>query len=239
MSKAILIADDEKNIRVTLVQCLEGAGYSADSAVDGEHALEKLSRQDYDVVLLDMKMPGMDGIETLRRIKQMKPDQPVIMITAYGTIETAVEAMKLGAVDYLQKPFTPEEILGLVRKVLERPKGLSASHDKLDWPQLVEQAKAYIVQRKFHKAGEALKAAVASKPLSPEPYNLYGVLLESLGEIDDARKLYRAALAIDPSYGPANANLERVCKLKYSPVGIDLGDKREEQTEGGQTCSGR
>lgn len=239
MNKAVLIVDDEKNIRVTLVQCLEGAGYLADSAVDGEHGLEKLSKQDYDVVLLDMKMPGMDGIETLRRMKQMKPDQPVIMITAYGTIETAVEAMKLGAVDYLQKPFTPEEILGLVRKVLDRPKELPGSNARLDSSQLVEQAKAYIVQRKFDKAGEALKAAVASKPLSPEPYNLYGVLLESLGQINDAQKLYRAALAVDPSYGPANANLERLCRLKYSPVGIDLGDKPEESTEGGQTCSGR
>ncbi len=114
----LLIVDDEKNIRMTLTQCLETLGYQVDTALNGEEALVKIEQKNYNLVLLDLKMPGISGMEVIRQISGKRPDLKVIVITAHGTIETAVEAMKLGAVDFVQKPFAPQEIRELVRKAL-------------------------------------------------------------------------------------------------------------------------
>ena len=101
-AKPVLIADDEKNIRLTLSQALESLKLETDTAVNGEEALAKLRDKDFGLILLDLKMPGMDGMEVLRQLRQIRPDIRVIVITAYGTIESAVEAVKLGAVDFIQ-----------------------------------------------------------------------------------------------------------------------------------------
>ena len=122
MSKPILIVDDEKNIRMTLSQSLDSLGVETDTAGNGEEALAKLKKKDFGLILLDIRMPGMDGMEVLRRVREVRPDIRIIMITAYGTIESAVEAIKLGAVDFLQKPFDPDEIRDLVSRVMDRDK---------------------------------------------------------------------------------------------------------------------
>src|SRR4030042_5052942 len=96
ISKPILIVDDEKNIRLTLSQSLEALGSESDTAANGEEALAKLKEKEFGLILLDIKMPGMDGKEVLRQVRKIRPDIRVIMITAYGTIESAGEAMKLG-----------------------------------------------------------------------------------------------------------------------------------------------
>ena len=106
-NNAILVVDDEKNIRLTLSQSLEPLGIPVQTAANGEEALQKLREGQFGLVFLDLKMPGMDGMDVLRRIKDDWPSVRVIIITAYGTIESAVEAMKLGAVDFVQKPFSP------------------------------------------------------------------------------------------------------------------------------------
>jgi len=121
--KSVLIVDDEKNIRLTLSQALEALGVETDTATNGEEALAKLKEKGFGLILLDLKMPGMDGMEVLRRVREIRPDIRVIIITAYGTIESAVEAMKLGAVDFIQKPFSPDEIRGLVSRVMDRENG--------------------------------------------------------------------------------------------------------------------
>jgi DNA-binding NtrC family response regulator len=118
--KLILIVDDEKNIRLTIFQSLEPLEIPIRTAVNGEEALQKLREEAFGLVFLDLKMPGMDGMGVLRRIKENWPTTRVIIITAHGTIETAVEAMKLGAVDFIQKPFSPGEIRELATLVLER-----------------------------------------------------------------------------------------------------------------------
>jgi CheY-like chemotaxis protein len=94
MSKRILIVDDEKNIRLMLDQALSVTGYEVVTAIDGEHALQKILESTPDMVLLDMKLPGIDGLEVLRRLRQSQPAVPVVMITAHGTVETAVEAKR-------------------------------------------------------------------------------------------------------------------------------------------------
>jgi len=107
----ILIIDDETNIRKTLRMILKSEGYRVDEAADGESAIEKVGSANYDAALLDIWMPGIDGMETLRRLKKIDRDLGVIMISGHGTIETAVEAIKIGAYDFLEKPLSKEKTL--------------------------------------------------------------------------------------------------------------------------------
>jgi len=107
----ILIVDDELIVRDSLKELLEDEGYSVDMAESGTAALECLSGQKYNLMLLDIKMPGMDGVTVLRKVKEGFPDLTVLMMTAYATVETAVEAMKIGAIDYLLKPFETDVLI--------------------------------------------------------------------------------------------------------------------------------
>src|SRR5215470_4202472 len=115
----ILIVDDQRNMRTTLAMMVRGAGYEVEEASDGEQGSERGATGDYDVVLTDLRMGSKDGIEVLRAVKDAQPMTEVIVMTAYGTIESAVEAMRLGAFDYIQKPFTEQELLVKVSKAME------------------------------------------------------------------------------------------------------------------------
>jgi two-component system NtrC family response regulator len=115
----ILVVDDEANYLTVMQALLEEAGYEVLTALSGAEALKAAAQSDLDVVLTDMKMPKMSGIELLDEIKRLYPDIPVIIMTAYGTVEKAVEAMKKGAFDYILKPFKNEEILVTIAKALE------------------------------------------------------------------------------------------------------------------------
>ena len=116
----ILVADDEKSIRLTIKQALSTQGHDIRVAVDGSTALEQLKKAPADLLLLDIQMPGMDGIEVLQAAMEQQPSLKVIMVSAHGSIDNAVDAMKLGAVDYLQKPFTPTELRETVDRVLNQ-----------------------------------------------------------------------------------------------------------------------
>ncbi|MBW1867933.1 MAG: response regulator [Deltaproteobacteria bacterium] len=110
----ILVVDDEFVVRDSLKEWLTDEGFQVDMAESGAEALEKLAREDFHLMLLDIKMPGMDGVEVFKRSKELRPGLPVVMMTAYATVETAVEAMKIGALDYLMKPFDPDSLVPLV-----------------------------------------------------------------------------------------------------------------------------
>ncbi len=116
--ETILIVDDEKNYPLILSAILEEEGYETLTANSGREALEKLNNSDVDLVLTDMKMPSMDGIELLEKIKRIDPELPVIMMTAYGTVEKAVEAMQKGAYNYILKPFDNESLVLYVKKAI-------------------------------------------------------------------------------------------------------------------------
>jgi DNA-binding NtrC family response regulator len=116
----ILVLDDEKNIRLTIKRCLESPEISIDDAINGEEALNKLKADTFDLLLLDLKLPGIDGMEILRIVKSQYPDMKVIIISAHGTIQTAVEALKTGALDFLEKPFTPTDLRSVVQKALNK-----------------------------------------------------------------------------------------------------------------------
>jgi len=206
-SKSVLIVDDEKNILLTLSQSLEVLRLETDTATNGEEALAKLKEKEFGLILLDIRMPGMDGMEVLRQVREIRPDIRIIMISAYGTIEVAVEAMKLGAVDFIQKPFSPEEVRALVSRVLDRE---NLDERKVaDYGASIELAKKSIGNRHFDAAIEHARKAIFLDPARPEAFNLLGALTEIQGDREEAQKNYRAALSLDPSYAPAIKNLAR------------------------------
>ena len=122
MAKTILVADDEKGIRDTLKRLLEYERYRVVLAEDGLEALRKTDSEVVDLVLLDIKMPGMDGMEVLSRLHQTQPDLPVVIISGHGTIQTAVEATRLGAFDFIEKPIDADRILLVIRNGLAQRK---------------------------------------------------------------------------------------------------------------------
>jgi CheY-like chemotaxis protein len=227
--KPVLVVDDEKNIRLTMSQSLEPLEIPVQSAVNGEEALQKLRDGQFGLVFLDLKMPGMDGIDVLRRIKDDWPKIRVIIITAHGTIEAAVEAMKLGAVDFIQKPFSPGEIRALATQVLERE--ALDEESAVDYRSLIELTKRHISDRSFAAARETARKAIAVDPAQPEAYNLLGALLEIKRDWVEAQRFYRAALDIDPTFKPARENLDRT--TSWNKFGkIDLGpDNGEAETK--------
>jgi DNA-binding NtrC family response regulator len=117
---SILIIDDEKSIRKTLTEILSFEGYKIDEAADGEEGLKRFSEKNYDLVLCDIKMPKLDGIEFLERAKMVHPDVPIIMISGHGNIETAVEAVKKGAFDYISKPPDLNRLLITLRNAIDK-----------------------------------------------------------------------------------------------------------------------
>lgn len=144
----ILIIDDEKSIRKTLSEILSYEGYKIDEAGDGEEGLKKFSEKTYDVVLCDIKMPKLDGIEFLDKSKLINPDVPVIMISGHGNVETAVEAVKKGAFDYISKPPDLNRLLITLRNALDKQR-------------LVTETK--VLKR---KVGKALEMVGESTPIN-------------------------------------------------------------------------
>ena len=115
----ILIVDDESGIRESLQGILEDEGYSSNATASGEECLELLRKSSFDVLLLDVWLPGIDGLETLEKIRALEDPPEVIMISGHGTIETAVRATKLGAYDFLEKPLSVEKTLILVKHAID------------------------------------------------------------------------------------------------------------------------
>ena len=117
-SKPILIVDDEPIVRESIGDWLKDAGYQVATAESGEEALEMVEKQEFSVMILDVRLPGKTGIKVLDEVKALNPQIKSIVITAYPSVELAVEAMKLGAVDYLIKPVAPDDLERLIRETL-------------------------------------------------------------------------------------------------------------------------
>jgi CheY-like chemotaxis protein len=137
----ILAVDDEPVILDSLRKILVVAGYSVDTVESGPEALGLVKRRDYDFVFTDLKMPDMDGVEVVKAVKHLAPGVDVAVITGYGTIETAVATMQYGAVDYVQKPFTEDELCGFVNKL--------------------------VVKREARRAGVSIEKVTRTKPSKP------------------------------------------------------------------------
>jgi DNA-binding NtrC family response regulator len=136
-NQKVLVIDDEQIVLDSVKRILAVEGYSVDSSLSARQGLEWALSRAYDLVLSDIRMPEMGGMRVLRDIKRAKPRLPVMIITGYGTIGSAVQAMKLGAADYIEKPFTPEGLLAAVRKALASTSGGEAESQSLLHPKEV------------------------------------------------------------------------------------------------------
>ncbi|MBI5695088.1 MAG: response regulator, partial [Nitrospirae bacterium] len=119
MAERILVVDDEKSICDALAHVLKKAGYTVTTAFSGVEGIKLIESMGFDLVISDIKMEGVSGLDVLRRSLEVSPDMPVIMITAFGSIDSAVEAVRLGAADYITKPFVNEDLRMRVAKTLE------------------------------------------------------------------------------------------------------------------------
>jgi DNA-binding NtrC family response regulator len=205
----ILVVDDERNIRNNLGMVLEAEGYKVDKASNGDDALLRVKEGLYDIAFVDIRMPKMDGLELLRYLRGLRPKMPVVMLTAYGTVSRAVEAMKLGAVDFLEKPFDPKTISLLCQEILERQKiGTSSTVDELlHLAELARERKAYTEARVY------LKIAIQRDVTRPEPHYQLGELAESEGHTSHAVHYYYMALDAQPTFEPARDALKRLGRL--------------------------
>ena len=230
----ILIVDDEPNVRLMFQTALANEGYQLETAADGEEALERLCSGPVDLVLLDLLMPRLDGMATLRRMRDLGLGTSVIIVTAHGSIPDAVAAMRLGAIDFLSKPLTPEVLRKVVAEVLERhaaarvPKASRVVTAAVQFAENMMNAKRTLNRREFDEAEVYLKQAIGLDPNSAEAHNLKGVLHELRNQHDDSYREYRAALKADRHYEPAMHNMTRYYErftFGRSEIPVDIGDE--------------
>ncbi|MDF2673404.1 MAG: sigma-54-dependent transcriptional response regulator [Clostridiales bacterium] len=208
MNERILVIDDTKNIKMLIGKALASEGYGVDTAESGQEGIELFKTQSYDLVLLDIRMPNMSGTEVLRVIKDIDEAVPVAIITAFPTVKNAVECIKLGAVDYLRKPFTAEKIKQVIKQILDRKEITPQNTNNHE--ACIEYAKKCINERKFDEGMEYLKKAIALNIDNADPFNILGEVFELKGDIVNAKKYYGIALQLEPGNETAIENLNRV-----------------------------
>lgn len=236
----ILIVDDEPNVRLVFRTALESSGYRVTEAEDGTTALLWLENSPVDLVLLDLQMPGVGGMEVLESLRKTGNDAPVVIVTAHGSVPNAVEALKLGAIDFEEKPLSPEALRRVVAEVLARhaaPRPVPAPRMTEPEPEVVTaagqfaqdltRAKRALNGRWFDEAEVFLKQAIALLPDSAEAHNLMGVLHELRNEHDASYREYKAALKANRHYEPAKHNMVRYYErftFGRSDVPLDTGE---------------
>jgi DNA-binding response OmpR family regulator len=234
----ILVVDDEPNVRLVFRTALEASGYKLSTAAEGKSALDLVQQDPPDLILLDLQMPGSDGMDVLRQLREGGNNVPVVIITAHGSVPHAVQAMKLGAIDFLAKPISPEALRNVVNEVIQRHAAPGkqvatavSSGEPLTTPSQfaasLSQAKRALNQRSFQQAEAFLKQAIALKNDSAEAHNLMGVLHELRNQHDDSYREYKAALKANHRYEPAKHNMQRYYErftFGKSDVLIDTGE---------------
>lgn len=186
--KKVLIVDDIKNIRNLLTTCLEVEGYQVMAVMDGFQALQIIQSEGFDLIFMDIKLPELSGTEVLRRIRKMGISTPVIIMTAFATVKNAVECTKLGAVAYLQKPFTADKVMHVLNEIMGQPEDNAFYH---------QQAKELISAGKIDDAYAQLKKALALDPDCGETYFLMAKLYEVQGNSQKAERFYLIAQQFD------------------------------------------
>jgi DNA-binding response OmpR family regulator len=184
--QCVLIVDDERNVRLMLRTALESSGYRVLEAADGLSALAQLGASRCGLVLLDLRMPKLDGMGTLARLRERGDATPVVMLTAHGSIPDAVAAMKLGAIDFLTKPITPAKLRAVVAEVIERNRDAAALTPRVDevpaaHPRAfgfeLARAKRAINRGEFAEAERILREVLSVVPDSREAHELLDRLL--------------------------------------------------------------
>jgi DNA-binding NtrC family response regulator len=213
MEASILVVDDERNVRLMYRAALDSM-FDVDEADSAAKALEMFLLRRYDVAILDLRMPEMTGLELLERMNQAGITTPVVFVTAYADVPNAVNAMKFGAIDFLQKPITPDQLRVVVKDVLVRhsveERKFPETHD---YEYYLRCAKRAINLRDFAAARRNLVSALEINPDSPQALNLAGVMFEMREEYDQARRYYGRAIKVSKDFEPAQANMRRIYEL--------------------------
>ena len=191
-TQCILIVDDEPNVRLMLRTALESSGYQVREAADGSGALGHLRVSPCDLVVLDLRMPKMDGMETLRRLRDEGDGTPVVMLTAHGSIPDAVAAMRLGAIDFLTKPITPQALREVVADVIRPPGRDSDAAEAGNRGKGVGSLQGETIAFDLARAKRAVNR----------------------GEFDEAERLLREVIALDSQSDEAHELLDRLLTLK-------------------------
>ncbi|KAA3643454.1 MAG: DNA-binding response regulator [Chloroflexi bacterium] len=200
MPTKILIVDDEEAARKSLSDILRLEGYHVASKANGADAVEALELEDFDLMLLDLKMPGMDGLEVLDRASDLAPNTKVIMLTAHGSLESAIEALRQGAHDYLLKPASPEDIINSVSK------GVSQRNETARKRRLIERMEASLNELKDAEGVE----------ISTEPPRAVFTLGESIQVDLERRELWQGETNV--SLTPTEGKLMQVLMENRSKV---------------------
>jgi DNA-binding NtrC family response regulator len=196
----ILLADDENTSRETLAEVLREEGYEVDTAADGLEALAALGDKTYDVVITDLRMPGADGLAVLRRVREIAPQTLVLLITAYASVETAVEALRRGAHDYILKPLILEDVLGKIRRLFE--------HRQLAWEsQMLRQelAARYDFEQMIIGQSQAMREILALiRKVAPTNSNVLITGESGVGKEVVARAIHHYSHLHDKLFLPVN-----------------------------------
>jgi len=184
----ILIVDDEPNVRLMYRCALSGLGYELYEAPTAEAALEELRARKYEAAIFDLRLPGMNGLELLEQMRGLGIMTPVAFVTAYGEVPNAVRAMELGAIDFLPKPPTPEQIRETVHDIILRHSAGAVTLGARDFEYYVRSAKRAINLRDFSAATEYLIKALDLNPSSRQAINMVGVLIEMRQEHECAAR---------------------------------------------------
>src|SRR5580700_4852545 len=213
MSSRILIVDDETNVRLNYRITLETEGYEVFEASTSASALRELIERPFALAILDLRMPGMDGLELLAKMRAVGITVPAMIVTAYSDVPHAVQAMKLGAIDFLQKPLRPEDLRRIVSEILKRH-APQKEHPAESFNAHIVAAKRCLNLRSFAMARIHLVKALELNTKSVEAFNLAGVLAELLDDVDKAKKYYGQAIKLNKNYEPAQQNMRRLFELQ-------------------------
>ncbi len=206
MKGKILIVDDEKSALKSLSEILSLEGYKVDSVDNGQSAVELLTQDTFDLMILDLQMPGMSGLEVLQEAVKISPEVKIIMLTAHGSLNTAIDALRMGAHDYILKPASPEEILASVVKGISRRTESERKHRIIEQMETsLRELKDYEgvetvseVSRKIYTLGENVKIDLERREiwqndqtvtLTPTEAKLLKVLLENQGRVLSHKEL--------------------------------------------------
>jgi two-component system, OmpR family, response regulator len=186
--KKVLVADDTKNIRNLLMKCLQMEGYEVKTANDGNAAKEILLKEDFDLAFIDIKMPFLSGTDVIRSIREMGITIPVIVITAYATVKNAIDCTQMGAVAYLQKPFTADKIKAVLKEYFDE-----TLKDSESIQYSITAARDLIDKGEFSQALQLLQIILPKDIANPEIYLLLSRIYCGLGNSDMEKKFYQTS----------------------------------------------
>ena len=197
--RRILVVDDEKNIRLTVQHSLIAADYEVETAANGAEGLDKFRDGHYDLILMDLRMPQINGIEMLREIREHDKHIAAIVITAYLTIDTLLEAFSLGVSDYIRKPFSPNDVREMVRRVLGR-ETLDIHDAEAEANPSIALARKALAEQDLPRALDFAKRAVARDTNNPDSQAFLGIIEHLSGDYEAAEQSFHEALLLDPQH---------------------------------------